>query len=908
MCRYDRLPFTDGIVNFVFVDRLGELLKQGLSLREVLRVLCPGGVALIGDAWASEPDEQEFAGAIEKVGIVDYNVIRQHGRWLRIVKPRLTATDEWTHFEYDAARTSASNDRLVGPPTRLQWLTGSHWPNFEFGHRPDVGFASAEGRNFYWYTDASRPTHSLLECRDAFNGLVLWSREIDRTARATLLIATGDRVYVHLGGPGGLAALDAVTGQELLRYQNSRDDSRAEVFHSDDIIVEYAAHGIRAHHASEGTLLWERPSEFKGIDTLVIGEAKVFLLHRDSEGSLLHLMSCDLKTGNEIWRRNVQSLKHQDSVSLICYRRGTLLLGSSSRSHYMKGDLASATYAVSAMDGKLLWTHEYDATHHFGRATNVLFLDNHVWVKQAGEPRGQKATHAWVALDPGTGEEVRRYAAPYNRCYPDRASGDYILTGDFDFLDPRTGTIKGSKAARGSCNTAFMPANGMTYSFYTGCNCFNFLRGLMAFSSDPSLNGTSANAEPRLERGPAFGFPVRATNAPDDWPTLRHDASRTGGTTTSVPVNLRVLWTTQLNAHVSSPTVAGGRVFVAVTNEHRVVALDAETGREQWSYQAGGPIDSPPTIHRGLALFGSADGWVYSVRAHDGKLVWRLQAAPGDRRIVVRDQLESSWPVHGSILVQENTAYFAAGRHTQLDGGIWYYAVEPATAKLLFRRRAGDEMRDSRCDVLVSDGHMVHLGQRVHFDPHTGLVERGGSDRPVLFALNGLLTDNTTPGANSHGMTFHVRPWAYRKVKTNAEPRGVSWEYPLKGNLLVVRGESVFGILEQWRNVPRPRHRQWGVFGKPSANVEKWVRPAEYAKKPEAMTLAGERLYIARRGADGVSGEVLILSANDGRELGQVILPAAPRWDGLAAACGQLYVSMQSGEISCLAEAPPGKR
>jgi len=899
---YDRLPYADSIVNLVLVDRLGELLKRGLSLRDVLRVLCPGGVAYIGDAQASRRDEAAFVAALGKAGVVNYRFVRQDGLWVRIVKPCPAGVDEWTHFEYDAGRTSVSKDRLVGPPASLRWLGGSHWPNLQFGHRPDVGFASAWGRNFYWYTEASRPTQSRLECRDAYNGLVLWSREIDRIARATLLIAADDRVYVHLGGPGGLAALDAATGRELLRYRGSRDDAQAELLYSEDVLVEYAAHSIRAHTAAEGTVLWERPNRFSAIDAIVSGDGKVFFLHRDARDAPLHLVSCDLKTGRENWRQSIQSLKHQDSVSLICYRNGTLLLASSSRSHYMKSDLTSATYAISATDGRLLWTYEYDATHHFGRATNVLFLDNYVWVKQAGAPRDTKVTYAWVALDPATGKKVNWYEAPYNRCYPDRASKNYIMTGDLDFLDPKTGKVTGSKAARGACNTSFMPANGMTYSFYTGCNCFNFLRGLIAFSSEDVLRGLDEDTDPRLERGPAYGIPARGTDVSDDWPTLRHDPLRTGSTAAVVPAKLKVLWNARLSGKLSSPTIAAGKVFVAVIDEHRIVALDAETGQEQWFYQTGGPIDSPPTIHRGLALFGSADGWVYCVRADDGKLVWRLQAAPHERRIVSRGQLESSWPVHGSVLVQGGKAYFAAGQHTQLDGGIWYYAVEPATAKVLFRQRAGDELGDSRCDVLVSDGETIHIGQRIQFDPVTGLAARRGSDRPVLFALNGLLKDNAIPGANSHGMTFYVRPWVHRQVRTNGEPRGVSWHHPLKGNLLAVRGEGVFGVLEQWRNESRPRHKEWDVFGQPSPNAEKWGVPAEYTKKPEALILAGQTLFLARRDTGGKGGEVWALSANEGRDLGRISLPAAPRWDGLAAAWGRLFVAMQDGAIICLAE------
>ena len=35
-------------------------------------------------------------------------------------------------------------------------------------------------------------------------------------------------------------------------------------------------------------------------------------------------------------------------------------------------------------------------------------------------------------------------------------------------------------------------------------------------------------------------------------------------------------------------------------------------------------------------------------------------------------QLESPWPVYGSVLVQKGTVFFAAGRHSDADGGIYF--------------------------------------------------------------------------------------------------------------------------------------------------------------------------------------------------------------------------------------------
>ncbi|MEO0107320.1 MAG: PQQ-binding-like beta-propeller repeat protein, partial [candidate division WOR-3 bacterium] len=137
----------------------------------------------------------------------------------------------------------------------------------------------------------------------------------------------------------------------------------------------------------------------------------------------------------------------------------------------------------------------------------------------------------------------------------------------------------------------------------------------------------------------------------EEWPTYRHDEARSGATNTSVSSDLKLTWQTPIGGRLSSPVVAGGRVFVASVDEHTIHALDAASGKPIWTFTAGGRVDSPPTVWRGRVIFGCLDGHVYCLRASDGALAWRLCAAGDPRRIVVRGQIESPRPVHGSVLL-----------------------------------------------------------------------------------------------------------------------------------------------------------------------------------------------------------------------------------------------------------------
>jgi hypothetical protein len=98
-------------------------------------------------------------------------------------------------------------------------------------------------------------------------------------------------------------------------------------------------------------------------------------------------------------------------------------------------------------------------------------------------------------------------------------------------------------------------------------------------------------------------------------------------------------------------------------------------------------VDSPPSICSGIAVFGCRDGWVYALRTSDGELIWRFRAAPQDLHLVENDQVASVWPVHGSVLIDNGTIYFAVGRSSYLDGGIYLYQLELETGRTLLEKQ-----------------------------------------------------------------------------------------------------------------------------------------------------------------------------------------------------------------------------
>ena len=475
----------------------------------------------------------------------------------------------------------------------------------------------------------------------------------------------------------------------------------------------------------------------------------------------------------------------------------------------------------------------------------------------------------------------------------------------------------GTWSFKNTCFLGNIPANGLLYNSPVYCGCLPYLRGFLAFAPPPV--GGSGQPPPggadRLEKGPAYAFALKRSSVDvrPAWNTCRHDAHRSGSTAEALPRQLKVLWsasvTTQTRTEhgksVTPPVVAEGKVFVAAADSHQVCALDAKTGELRWRYLLDGRVEVPPTVHKGLCLFGANDGWVYCLRAADGGLLWRFRAAPRDRRIMVSGRLESPWPVPG-VLVDGDVAYSAAGRHSGMGDGISAFALDPAGGKLLWKKRlkarGGDKIEGKlpwsgnahANDVLVSADKFVLMG-RLKFDPVNGRMSMAARTDEFFCSGNarsgrglaplGFLYDRNDVARRSsyHNMRYELTFWSYRGVK---------------GLLLAFSGDTVFGVTGK-----RGGSSQWDLFARSLAGAGKDSKPGPSwsvkvpAGSVQAILPSGDTLFVAGAARDG--GLLTSYSAADGRRAGALHFDDSPVFDGLAATGGRLYVSTRTGKVFC---------
>ena len=989
------LPYADNLVNLVVWEKAAKV-----SMNEVRRVLAPNGVAYI------------------KLG----------RKWTKTVKPRPKEIDEWTHYLYDASGNAVGRDSVVGPPRRLQWVGSPRWARHHDHMASMSALVSAGGRIFYIFDEG--PTASIqlpakwsLIARDAFNGTILWKRPISwwnthrwplKSGPAQLprrLVAVGDTVYVTLGLDAPLTALDAPTGETIRSYEGTKNTE--EVIASDGVLFllvndspskwpeyrqnhtyvwdnssranrEWAwdekAQRIMAVDADTGNMLWKKEHSVAPL-TLATDRERVFF--HDGE----KVVCLNWNSGEQVWS---SSPVERRSPILACFGptlvvyRDVVLFSGGNRS----------MTALSAQTGETLWTSPHPRSGHQS-PEDLLVVDGLVW---AGAIANGKDSGVFTGRDPHTGEVKSEFPPDVNiywfhhRCYRSKATDRYLLpsrTG-IEFIDVRSKHWTTHHWVRGGCIYGIMPCNGLIYAPPHSCACYiesklNGFNALAPESTTPQEARQASDAE-RLERGPAYGEPVSAPSASpgqDEWPTYRHDPARSGFTKAAVPADLKRSWQADLGGKLSSVVIAGDRVFVASVDTHTVYALDAMSGNGLWSFTAGGRVDSPPTIYEGRVLFGSADGWVYCLRASDGRLIWRFRGAPEDRRLMAFEQLESVWPVHGSVLVQGDVVYCVAGRSMFLDGGMRFLRLDPRTGRKLSETvlddrdpETGDNLQVhvkglnmpvALPDVLSSDGRYVYMrsqrfdlrGTRQQVAP-TDVREQEG-EGAHLFGTIGFLDDSW----------FHRSYWLFgRSVAGGYGGWFRAGRLVPSGRLLVCDESSVYGygrkpeylcnasVLdyqlyaadkeisgESIRRVTQATGQMNAKSDKRNASSSDWKlrqgfpvqdRTAANFKwlhgdpplHVRAMVLAKKTLFIAgppdvvdeqkafyqpddaairaglaqqRAALDGRQGALLwAVSAADGTRLAEYKLDCLPRWDGMAAANGRLYLSTTDGKVICM--------
>jgi len=845
------LPLADNVADAVVVLGGG----AGVRREEVLRVLRPEGRAVL----AGE----------------------------EIVKPVPDGVDDWRHHYHGPDNNPQSQDRLARAPYLTQFVAEPR-----YGPAPQACVASG-GRLFMafghvaWH-EREEPVMNTLLGVSGYNGTTLWRRALRPGAMVDRCTMVATPTALYLADEGSCKVLDAATGE--VRDEITVPADLVGGTHWKWMALEggilYALlgeaepadaeakwksrnHGWPWGGISQGYNAQEYAWGFAGALVALDPASKRVLWHHresepiDSRGTCLrggrvflgrfgrYLACLDARTGRPLWRRTAE--KDPDLFQAIGpYRPGhgyvggwktTVYLKCTDRALYVVGPQVNWLTALSAETGDLLWKFPAKDLH-------IVIRDDGLYT--IGSEGKAADTHR---LDPMTGSVLADYAVNRRACTRSTGTVDGIFFRASEGsarLDTAAGRTQWVSPMRPSCHVGVVVAHGHLYWVPWTCDCNLQMFGIIGLGPAGARRlDAPAKGEERLEPArdaPAGGAAAALEASVDDWPTYRADAARSGRSRAAVAEKAAVAWRHEPRAPVepTAPVMAGGLVFVAGL-DGVVRALDADSGRPRWTAYTGGAVRYPPTVAGGRALVGSGDGWVYAFEAATGRRLWRFRAAPEERRIPIYGTLLSTWPVTTGVLVEQGTAYFAAGINA--FDGTHVYAVDAGTGAMKWHNGGSGHLDAFSRRGVAAQGDLALAGGRLY-------LAGGNAVSPGMFdaATGQCLNDApTTPGSRA--------------------PRGR--ELVVGEGGVKVCGQPLYSVPEA------------PVFDK---SVE-WADPV--------VVTANAKLTCENRGAAREPAWALVARrAEDGAQMWAEPLPAEPvRWGVAVDSRGRIAVALRTGAV-----------
>ena len=514
------------------------------------------------------------------------------------------------------------------------------------------------------------------------------------------------------------------------------------------------------------------------------------------------------------------------------------------------------------------------------------------------------------------------------------------------------------------CNIGVMPANGMIYYTPHNCSCRMAFK-LTGFRAQAAVGFTGHTSGERLQSAsllwaglptrPHFGAVVRsgdrtttgftgrtsrerlqsATVSPaplaakeTDWPMYRYDGARKDSLPAPLPTEPSLKWKVELGGPLTQAIAVDGKVYVAERDAHRVCCLDRKSGTVLWKHTVGGRIDSAPTYTEGRLLFGCRDGHVYCLDALTGKRVWRFRAAPQDAMIVAMDQLESLWPVHGSLIVSGDNVYCVAGRSSHLNGGMYLYRIDRKSGKVLQEKKLQADLSSSYefekgvlSDLMTLQQGTVHMRTLSFTEGQLeSVVHANNSGRglhpvkgaPVLQAASGFLDTSL----------FNTAVWGVGSTKGQI----VAYDGISAFGLMSYRkygqscGHDVFTLandgyllscrgLANTKDKSKRRKRKGKGKEKETKMEGEWslripIRGKALLVGDNCLYVAGVRDRVEKKDPWGhvqgrMGGLLGLYAKSDGAKITEIPLDAAPLFDGLSAARENVLLVTEQGEVLC---------
>jgi outer membrane protein assembly factor BamB len=607
-------------------------------------------------------------------------------------------------------------------------LSGPEWPAYK-------GNAGLTGLS---RDDRIRPPFKLV-----------WSYRLDGDASSDAgagVTVAGGKVFVNIHNTRSILALDARTGRFAWEYNETPIGYMNAPTYVDGRLFLWQRHFKKAAlvvvDASTGKELRKQPLKSDGIDPhragLPVFGGKVYCSEGGEEPAVTAFA---IKDGAQVWRT---SLGKEDGTAAVCpIAAGGRIFVATRDHHASKKSSAGATFALDAVNGKILWRRrgiyplvslasdgkvvacgmyqtDHDKFHlldaktgetiwdaprrfHYSPAT---ITDDLVLIKPYGT--------SIFAVDRQTGKERWQFhGKTTSGCCSPVVAGGYafmgtgvVAPGDLEspmaFQHGHGKESPREKGITGTLHVIDLKTGKSVWRFSTGntiCGEPALAYGRVYFASRdgcvycfaPAKEGepTTPEAKDKSEPAPAEtiaallkGPPVESRPV-RDWPMLGGTPARAGREMPTLKLPLELAWKLDTGGRIlTAAAVRDGKAFVA-SDGGKIIAVDLKSGKPLWEYAAGADMRCSPAVADDLVYCGSEKSEFHALETAGGKKRWTFL---------------TGGPVRGSPVIVGGVVLFGANDHN-------LYALDRHTGKKLWTFRAGD--------YCVSVPPVVH-GDRVY--------------------------------------------------------------------------------------------------------------------------------------------------------------------------------------------------
>lgn len=167
---------------------------------------------------------------------------------------------------------------------------------------------------------------------------------------------------------------------------------------------------------------------------------------------------------------------------------------------------------------------------------------------------------------------------------------------------------------------------------------------------------------------------LNSNSPPGQWTMFRHDMEHSGiANSNDVLPQGKLKWVFPTGGAIhSSVAVANGTIYFG-SQDHKLYALDAETGTKRWEFETGSWVNSSPAVANGVVYFGSNDSNLYALDADTGETLWVF---------------ETAYPISSSPAIAGDIVYFGADDY-------YIYAVNIHNGKQVWNFYTGSHVTSS---------------------------------------------------------------------------------------------------------------------------------------------------------------------------------------------------------------------